>query len=343
MSDNEFDFGVDNIDNNIIKILLVDDQPIIAEGIKRMIAEEKDFEFHYCEDPTKAINLATELQPTIILQDLILPNIDGMTLVRFYRKNEKTKDIPVIVLSSKDDPIVKRDAFQYGANDYLVKLPDKIELIARIRSHAKHHLLQQERNAAFLVMRGMQKQIIQANAELKKLSSQDALTGIANRRTFNETLEREWKCSLRDSTPLTLIMIDIDYFKPYNDTYGHLMGDDCLTKVATALEKHARRPCDLIARYGGEEFAFIAPTTDHDGAKNIAQSLKDDINALKLEHKGSKISATVTISQGVISLIPTPDITMINMIEMADKCLYEAKESGRDRYVIFQYDDDNAD
>ena len=126
---------------NVIKstciVLLVDDQEIIAEGIRQMLVDESDIEFHYCADPSRAIPMAEEINATVILQDLVMPDIDGLTLVRFYKVNEKTKDIPIIVLSSKEDPVIKSEAFSNGATDYLVKLPDKIELIARIRAHAR--------------------------------------------------------------------------------------------------------------------------------------------------------------------------------------------------------------
>ena len=212
MKEESFNYEEDSIYRQSIHVLLVDDQPIVAESIKNMLSEEDDIEFHYCQEPTNAINVASDLQPTLILQDLVMPEIDGMTLVRFYRGNDSTKDIPIIVLSSKEDPVIKKEAFQYGANDYLVKLPDKIELIARIRSHARHYMLQLERNAAFFALREMQKQLQKSNAELERLSSLDGLTGIANRRAFDLTLEKEWKNAPRNQAVLSLILIDIDYF-----------------------------------------------------------------------------------------------------------------------------------
>ncbi len=336
MKENAFDYEEDLLYKQSIKVLLVDDQPMVAEGIKRMLADEKDMEFHYCQEPAKAISTACELQPTIILQDLVLPDIDGMTLVRFYRGNDATKDIPIIVLSSKEDPEVKKEAFQMGANDYLVKLPDKIELIARIHSHAKHYLLQMERNAAFFALREMQKQLQKTNAELERLSSLDGLTGIANRRSFDENLEKEWNRAKRNQTVLSLILIDIDYFKPYNDTYGHIKGDECLTQVAQTLDKTATRPSDFLARYGGEEFVLIAPLTNAEGTAKLATNLQQAIEALNLEHKSSKVSDRITISQGIATLVPNDQMNFIDLIKFADKALYQAKESGRNRYIVYQ-------
>lgn len=331
-----FNLSEDAIDNHKIIILLMDDQEMVYEGIKRMLADEKDMELHYCSDPSQAIATASSLQPTIILQDLVLPDIDGMTLVRFYRGNEDTKNIPVIVLSSKDDPVTKRDAFQYGANDYLVKLPDKIELIARIRSHAKQHLLQLERNAAFFALREMQKQLEKTNMELKRLSSLDGLTGIANRRTFDETLTKEWEKAIQLNTPLSLILIDIDFFKPYNDTYGHQQGDDCLCAVAKILSDTSHHPTDLLARYGGEEFVIIAPSTDSTGAAGLTTKLCKAVEGLAIEHKSSKASEVITISAGITTLIPTDKNDISNMVKFADKALYNAKNNGRNQYVAYQ-------
>jgi len=331
-----FNFNLDEdiIENHQIKVLLMDDQAMVYEGIKRMLADEDDIDLHYCSDPSEAISTASTLQPTIILQDLVLPDIDGMTLVRFYRGNDTTKDIPIIVLSSKEDPTTKRDAFQCGANDYLVKLPDKIELIARIRSHAKHHLLQLERNAAFFALREMQKQLEKTNSELKRLSSLDGLTGIANRRVFDETLAKEWKQAVKHETTLSLILIDIDFFKPYNDTYGHQQGDDCLVSVAHALSDASHHPSDLVARYGGEEFVIIAPNTNSDGAAGLAAKLCTAIRNLKIEHTASKVEKIITISLGVTSLSPTANDDIIDLVKLADEALYKAKDSGRNQYIV---------
>ena len=301
MNENTYDFTDNILDSRTIIVLLVDDQPMIAEGIKRMLADETDMKLEYCQDPSQAIHMATELQPMIILQDLVLPDIDGMTLVRFYRSNGITKDIPIIVLSSKEDPVVKSEAFQCGANDYLVKLPDKIELIARIRSHAKHYMLQLERNAAFFALREMQKQLQKNNAELERLSSLDGLTGISNRRIFDDTLKKEVEFAKRNETYVTLILIDIDFFKPYNDTYGHQMGDSTLCQVASTINSVATRPGDLVARYGGEEFVIVASTTNLNGAIKLAEKTNQIIRDLNIEHTGSKVAPYVTISQGVIS------------------------------------------
>ncbi|MCF6362369.1 MAG: diguanylate cyclase [Gammaproteobacteria bacterium] len=308
-------------------VLLVDDQMMVAEGIRRMLASEEDIEFHYCAEPKKAVAMALEIRPTVILQDLIMPDMDGYTLVNDYRAEPGTQNIPVIVLSTKEDPKDKSKAFERGANDYLVKLPDRIELVARIRAHSRSYLAHQ-------ALRETQAKLEQSNAELKKLSCLDGLTGIANRRRLDEFLRTECLRSVRDDTPLSLILIDIDFFKPYNDHYGHIAGDECLRQVARSLDEAVQRASDLIARYGGEEFAAILPNTDLSGARRIAHELCEKIRSLEIPHEYSQVADIVTISLGVVSRVACENLSPSDLINLADAALYEAKETGRNRYVV---------
>ena len=315
-------------------VLLVDDQRMVAEGIFLILKEESDIEFHYCDDPKKALAMAEEIKPTIILQDLIMPDIDGYTLVHEYRNNEFTKNIPIIVLSTKEEPEDKSKAFDHGANDYLLKPPEKIELIARIRAHSKGYLTQLQRDEAFLALRELQAELEESNEELQKLSSLDGLTGIANRRRLDEFLQNECLRSARDNTILSFILIDIDFFKPYNDNYGHLAGDGCLRKVATALSDIINRPADLVARYGGEEFGVILPNTDTKGASKLAEKLRKKIIALAIPHEHSEAGKNITISMGIASKVACDATSPLDLINMADGALYEAKDSGRDQFKV---------
>lgn len=317
-------------------VLLVDDQMMVAEGIRRMLADEPDVVFHYCNDPNQAVEKAIELRPTIILQDLIMPDIDGYALVDAYRKNPKIQNIPVIVLSSKEDPEDKSLAFERGANDYLVKLPNKIELVARIRAHSKSYLTQLQRDRAFKELRNLQVELEKSNAELQKLSSLDGLTGIANRRSFDEFLSKECLRSARENTALSLILIDIDYFKPFNDNYGHLAGDGCLRQVAAALDEVVHRPADLVARYGGEEFGVVLPSTDISGAEKLAKKLREKICMLKIPHEFSEVANHITISMGVTSGVACEASSPSDLILQADEALYLAKDSGRNCYRVFE-------
>jgi two-component system chemotaxis family response regulator WspR len=312
-------------------VLLVDDQIMVAEGIRRMLDAEKDIDFHYCSDPSRAVAMAAELKPTVILQDLIMPSIDGYTLVKSYRAEQVTGNIPVIVLSTKEDPKDKSVAFENGANDYLVKLPDKIELIARIRAHTKAYLTQLERDEAFRKLGELQKELQKSNTELQKLTCLDGLTCIANRRRFDDFIRKECLRSARDETTIALILIDIDYFKLYNDNYGHLKGDECLQKVAAALQKAVQRPADLVARYGGEEFAVVLPSTDAAGAMKIADSLRHTVESLELPHAYSPLTNIITISMGIACKVANEKTSPADLIEMADEALYEAKNAGRNQ------------
>jgi two-component system chemotaxis family response regulator WspR len=267
-----------------------------------------------------------------------MPDVDGMTLVRFYKNNPATRNIPVIVLSSKDDPNIKSDAFSNGATDYLVKLPEKIELLARIRAHAKSYLIQQERDQAFKSLSTMReklettnRQLASSNQELQRLSSQDGLTGVANRRQFDETLEQEWQRAIRTGMPLSLIFADIDFFKRYNDHYGHQAGDDTLKKVAAALQKTVHRPADLVSRYGGEEFVMVLPDTTLEGTVAVANKVLNSVRKLNIPHENSADNDRVTLSIGVATLNPKDGEKPEILIEEADKALYRAKESGRNR------------
>lgn len=311
-----------------VNVLLVDDQLIIVEAIRRMLAGQPDIQFHYLTDASKALEAAIELKPTVILQDLVVPGTDGFQVIRSYRQDERLRDVPVIVLSAGEDAKLKAHGFAVGANDYLVKLPDQLELLARLRYHSAAYISRQERDDAFLRLRESQEQLEHANAELQKLAALDGLTGIANRRRFDETIHTEWQRAQRNKKPLSLLMCDVDHFKKYNDGLGHQAGDLCLKKVAGALTGCLKRPADLAARYGGEEFALVLPDTSIDGALQLAENCRTHVERLELEHPAGGV---VTLSLGVASVVPDNHSTLEQLIARADKALYASKQAGRNR------------
>jgi diguanylate cyclase (GGDEF)-like protein len=169
------------------------------------------------------------------------------------------------------------------------------------------------------------------NHQLHRLAYLDGLTQIPNRRQFDQQLMQEWQRLKREQSPLALVFCDVDYFKSYNDTYGHQLGDDCLCAIATSIAANARRPSDLVARYGGEEFVILLPNTDLPGAIEVAQSMRSQVHRLRIPHRSSEVRAFVTMSFGAASAIPTETTTAEELLELADQALYQAKRSGRDR------------
>ncbi len=184
------------------------------------------------------------------------------------------------------------------------------------------------------LLRDSSQQLEKANRELQRLAVLDGLTQVANRRRFDESLQSEWQRLARDRVPLSLILCDIDFFKRYNDTYGHQAGDACLKQVATAIQTSLKRASDMVARYGGEEFAAILPNTDADGAECVARDIRAGVRALAIPHPTSGVSACVTLSLGVATMLVDPECPPSELVSVADAALYEAKSEGRDRYVV---------
>lgn len=177
----------------------------------------------------------------------------------------------------------------------------------------------------------MENELIALNKQLAALSCQDGLTGIANRRLFDQILDNEWSRARRHGTPISLIVFDIDHFKQYNDLYGHVEGDNCLISLAKAISNLPLRSSDMFARYGGEEFVMILPETSADAAATIAEKCRSTVEALQIPHEGAASGGVVTISVGVCTIFPSPEDEKKSLIECADKMLYEAKRSGRNR------------
>ncbi len=328
--------GVRIVDDSNCVVLLVDDQLMIGETVRRALASEPNIVFHFCSEPGAAVKTAERIAPTVILQDLVMPRVGGLTLVREYRALEATRNTPIIVLSTREDPTTKRDAFAVGANDYVVKLPDKIELIARIRYHSQAYLSRRQRDAAYGALHESQRQLMAANIELLRLSNMDGLTGLNNRRRFDEYASTEWRRALRERVPFGLLLIDVDQFKPYNDANGHLAGDELLRRIGETIRDCCRRPEDLPARYGGDEFAVVLPGIQGGGLEAIGERLRQAVQDLKIEHGSSVATPYVTLSIGGAVTVPTRENGLLDLVAIADRNMYEAKAKGRNKSIVHE-------
>ena len=273
------------------------------------------------------IDLFLKERPDLVLLDIILPDLDGFEVARQIRQMESPGDwTPIIFLSSLNKDKDIEEGIAAGGDDYLLKPISEVVLAAKMR--AMQRIIQMRQS-----LLGLTRKLDSANQELKRLTSLDGLTGIPNRRHFDEVLDREWRRAMRQGDELSILMCDIDFFKLYNDTFGHQAGDECLCKVAQALTASMDRGGDLLARYGGEEFVAVLPGTSLSGASHVAAQMRKAINELALEHPGSPVGH-VTASFGVASAVAMPETNPQNIVGAADRALYKAKNAGRNR--VFQ-------
>jgi len=221
----------------------------------------------------------------------------------------------------------------YKAHFCLTTLFEEIGDFKKALYHCKKcHNVEKERLFQEIArMRQAKKSLEKANKKLKALLSIDPLTGVANRRGFNRVLSREWRRAVRDRTPLSLILIDVDFFKEFNDNQGHLAGDKCLMQIACTLADTVKRPGDFVARFGGEEFVVILPNTSSRGARLLAEQMRKRIESLEIIHKSLKASKSVTISLGTATVVPSRNSSPEELFNAADKALYRSKREGRNR------------
>ena len=283
-------------------------------------------------DGPSGIEMFKRERPDLVLLDIIMPGMDGFEVARRIRQLEKDGEwTPIIFLSARASDEDLAEGINVGGDDYLVKPVSEIVLKAKVRAMQR---IAQMRYSLLVLTRKLD----EANRELTRLSAVDGLTGIANRRCFDETLLREWRRAQRNRQPLSLLVADVDHFKEFNDTYGHQVGDDCLKAVARGLAACLNRATDLVARYGGEEFAVVLPDTDEQGAHAVAELMRRTVAELSIPHSGSGVAGHVTLSLGVATCSPgnEPETTASSLLGDADKALYEAKHGGRNRVALAQ-------
>ncbi|RJE81257.1 diguanylate cyclase [Paracoccus sp. JM45] len=289
-------------------IMIVDDE---ISNIEMMAAVlEDDYEICFSRSGTEAMQIAHAASPDLILLDIVMPEMDGYELCRQLKLDPILRDVPVIFTTGLDEPEDEVRGFQAGAIDYVTKPIQPIKLRSRVGNHVE---LKRMRD------------------QLSALATTDALTGLGNRRLLEELLQSQLLRLSRDGEWLSFIMMDIDFFKQFNDIYGHLEGDNCLRLVALTLRGAMRRNDDACLRYGGEEFACILPRTDHDGALEVAEDIRRQIEDLGIPHSGSGVSPVVTISIGVATGRSAPDLSMELWISTADAMLYQGKRTGRNQ------------
>lgn len=304
------------------RVLLVEDDPIQADVTKEILIKA-GYTVLWANDGVNAIKMVKSEKPDIILLDLILPGLDGYEVCRWLKLEETTKGIPVIMLTIKKDLTDKISGLQIGADDYLPKPYNELELNARIYASLRTKALQDE-------LRMKNKQLEELLYKVEYMAITDALTGLYNRRRFHDALSKEYERSKRYSTPFSLTMLDIDHFKKVNDNYGHLSGDLVLKEVSGIIMKSIR-DIDTAARFGGEEFMLILPNTTTKDSLTVAERIRTTIENNNFSGLNND---KITISIGV-SGMPDKDLfSEDRLIRCTDLALYKAKQNGRNRTEI---------
>ncbi len=306
-------FGKPTMDDKRATVLVIDDSPTSAHQLFALLGD--DYDMLVATRGEAGIELAAGENPDLILLDVVMPELGGYEVCRRLKADERTAHIPVVFVTSYGEESEEAHGLSLGAIDYLTKPLAPAIVRARVRNHVE---LKRSRD------------------QLLRLTTLDPLTGIDNRRRFDESLAKEWGRAMRDAQPLSLVMIDVDRFKDINDRHGHAVGDHCLVRVAAALRGALQRAADVLTRYGGEEFACLLPATDLSGAMQTAERMRAAVEALVFallpadaEIPDDQRLLRVTVSIGVASVVPRDGMPPRSLLEASDGALYEAKLAGR--------------
>jgi diguanylate cyclase (GGDEF)-like protein len=315
-------------------ILLVDDDPGTIRVLATILADIGNLAFAISGED--ALRMARESVPDLILLDAEMPGMSGFLVCEALKADSELAHVPVIFITSHRGPEFEISGFELGAADFIAKPVNASLVLARVKAQLRFKRLADES---------------------RRLAMTDVLTGVANRRRFDESLEQEWNSARRAGEALALLMIDVDHFKAFNDLYGHPAGDSCLLSLARAMSRACLRPADLVARYGGEEFVVLLPKTSRVGAEHVTHAILDAVDALAIAHEASTTAAHVTVSVGIGSYdadsacwLPAPADLRIhdrasalcfakNLVQAADKALYASKNAGRARASAQDIDD----
>jgi diguanylate cyclase (GGDEF)-like protein len=290
------------------RLLVVDDQPINIQVMHQIFGG--DYQVFMATCGAQALSICQSNPPDLVLLDIVMPEMDGFEVCSQLKANDATCNIPVIFVTSHTDAAQETHGLSLGAVDFIAKPVNPAVVRARVKTQ--------------LTLK------FQSDL-LRKLVFLDGLSGVFNRRYFDQQLGVEWARSTRSSSPLSAIMIDVDHFKLFNDHYGHQAGDDCLRQIAVTLKTCLKRPGDLVARYGGEEFACILPDTSFGDAMSLASELERKVRSLSIPHAQSSVTGVITVSVGVATRTVDSTDDAAALIGLADSQLYDAKQSGRGR------------
>jgi diguanylate cyclase (GGDEF)-like protein len=351
------------------KVVIIDDEPAVHQATKLALNnfrfEGKPLELISAYSGAEGKELITAIHSEIafILLDVVMEREDsGLHVVRYIREELHNHQVRIVLRTGQPGQAPEESVIlNYDINDYQLKVELTRQrllttVISALRSFRDIVTIEQQRQDLAIALDRLQvmqqqlqnysynleikvsqrtAELEQANRELHRLAHLDGLTGVANRRCFDDYLQQQWQKLENQVQPMSLLIADVDYFKAYNDFYGHQAGDTCLQQIATLLQDLAARPQDLVARYGGEEFVILLPNTPIAGACTVAETILNTIRDRQLPHAMSGISASVTVSIGLSWLVPQPESSLKSLIEMADRALYQAKQSGRDRYCTY--------
>ncbi|ANV85399.1 diguanylate cyclase response regulator [Picosynechococcus sp. PCC 7003] len=340
-------------------ILVIDDDPI-SRRLIRFWMEKEGYVVAEAVNGQEGLEVFQKTMPDIILLDFMMPVMDGLAFCKAFRELQAKAGIallkttetqpqysvppyreltaylqaeelltkiartPILMITAREDDESVTQAFAAGATDFITKPIHWTILRQRVR-----HLIYQAK---------LYQRLEATNVQLQRLAALDPLTQLANRRVFDLVLERQWRLMLRNQIPLSLIFIDVDFFKNYNDTYGHQAGDHCLFEVAQAIASQIQRPTDLVARYGGEEMIVILPDTPGEGAQLVGERIIAQIQSLAMPHCASPVAPIVTVSLGIASMEPGCVASPEKFVALADGALYEAKARGRNQMVAKVWD-----
>jgi diguanylate cyclase (GGDEF)-like protein len=290
------------------RLLVVDDQPINIQALYQVFSP--DHQVFMATSGPQALQVCRDKQPDLVLLDVVMPGMDGYEVCAQLKADSALRDIPVIFVTAHNDEAAETHGLDVGAVDFISKPINPRVVRARVKTHVT---------------------LKQQSDLMRQMVFIDGLTGVFNRRYFDERLASEWRRAQRNKSPLSLIMIDVDFFKRYNDRYGHQAGDDCLRQVAAALRAQLKRPGDIVARYGGEEFACLLTETDLPGTVEVARKLEQAVRDLRIAHAVSDVAEVVTTSLGAATRYPDMPSDWASLLALADEQLYAAKSSGRGR------------